>query len=425
MTPSCRDKHEYSAYSAQTDPETCLLTGERALEKRIPDATLGLAIFARVPADDPCNSRALCEDKLERLLLHPKSGLISDPRWGHNKMVFPWAVYEAKGWSGDCKEARRQACAAGERYLTMLDHLAREPGPPSTGMKYQTQRSHDFQVFVFTSIGSHWHVLVGCKHDRLPEQHAGMRGMSKTVSVSHLFEEEVIIETDNGFGQLFRKIWSGSISNQRGAWELLSLVDQIHEWASTTFRDFVTEHLNVWHAYSDENFLLDWDTDDENSKKPQSPKRKRELHNDKDLKLPKWCNYIDPPLRNRMQVRAKAALKKMVDEEQERKRKLEVIKRVFPPPSKERGITGQGGAPEDLVIDWPRLVRKLKDKKRKLPDKQIDGQEASKKRKEGENRHVRRSRRAVDEAIELCKAEDEASYRNYLQTIQERGLGDV
>lgn len=52
-------------------------------------------------------------------------------------MVYPWAVYEAKGWSEDYKEARRQGCAAGQRYLKMLDHLARVPGPPSTQTAFE------------------------------------------------------------------------------------------------------------------------------------------------------------------------------------------------------------------------------------------------------------------------------------------------
>ena len=352
-----------------TDPKTCLLTGERTLVKRIPDATLGLATASEVPMDDPGNFGALCEDKLWRLLLHPKSGLISDPKWGHTQMVFPWAVYEAKGWSGDCREARRQACAAGERYLTMLDHLARKPGPPRMGMHYQTERSHDFQVFAFTSIGSHWHVLVGCRHNRLPEQHAGAPGMSKTVSVSCVPRLVVITEITDDLGQLFRKIWSGSIETQWGAWKLLSLIDQIHQWARTTFRDFVIKHLEAWHAYSNENFLLNWDTDDENSKKPQSRKKKRELHDGQDLKLPKWCDYVDPPLRQRTQIRARASLKDMIDQGEERERKLEIIRSVFPPPAEKTSIEKRDAAVEDIAIDWSKLPRMLYREKRKRAKK--------------------------------------------------------
>lgn len=40
-----RDKYEYSTHLAETDPGTLLLTGTRKLVKRIPDATLGLAVL--------------------------------------------------------------------------------------------------------------------------------------------------------------------------------------------------------------------------------------------------------------------------------------------------------------------------------------------------------------------------------------------
>lgn len=130
------------------------------------------------------NAGVFRQDRLQRLLLHPKCGLISDPQWGQTKMVFPFGVYEAKGWAGDYKEARRQACAGAHRYLNMLDLLARVPGTCAKSKRYQTERSHDFQVFVFTSYGAHWHVLVGIKHPRLPEQHAGVEGMSEDITVS-------------------------------------------------------------------------------------------------------------------------------------------------------------------------------------------------------------------------------------------------
>lgn len=65
----------------------------------------------------------------------------------------------------------------------MLDLLARVPGTSAESKRYQTETSHDFQV-VFTSYGAHWHVLVG-KHPRLPEQHAGVKGMSNDIAVRH------------------------------------------------------------------------------------------------------------------------------------------------------------------------------------------------------------------------------------------------
>ena len=36
---------------------------------------------------------------------------------------------------------------------------------------------------------------------------------------------------------------------KRKAWELLSLVDQIHSWGVTEHRDFVIQHLKAWHAF--------------------------------------------------------------------------------------------------------------------------------------------------------------------------------
>ena len=36
---------------------------------------------------------------------------------------------------------------------------------------------------------------------------------------------------------------------EQKAWELLSLVDQIHEWGVTEHRDLVISHLEEWHEY--------------------------------------------------------------------------------------------------------------------------------------------------------------------------------
>ena len=126
------------------------------------------------------------------------------------------------------------------------------------------------------------------------------------------------------------KIWSGSIETERGAWELLTLVDQIHDWAVETFRNFVIQHLKSWHSYCDANYLLDWDIDDPNSKKPQSKKRKREVHEDEDVSLPKWCDYVDEPLRKKMLQREQESLTEMLGQEKEWR---SIVKRVFPAPA--------------------------------------------------------------------------------------------
>lgn len=99
-------------------------------------------------------------------------------------------MYEAKGWSGDPREARHQACVAGAAYLDMLDALARIPGPPCVKNRdYQFDGSQNAQTFALTSFGAHWHVMVGYRRPRLKREHAGHPGMSDTVYVriSHLY----------------------------------------------------------------------------------------------------------------------------------------------------------------------------------------------------------------------------------------------
>ena len=102
-----------------------------------------------------------------------------------------------------------------------------------------------------------------------------------------------------------------------------------------------TIHLKPWHAYCDETYLFDWDTDDENSKKPQSRKRKRGLEDDGEvLRLPKWCDLVDAPLRSKMLAKGQKSLKgtlrkrkrlrKRVGGEEEWEHRLRIVKRVFP-----------------------------------------------------------------------------------------------
>jgi hypothetical protein len=188
---SSRDKHEYNIVIAKTGPIDCTLIGESSFVKRIPDATFGLTTYAppnqcggflaRTPCDyKHCPSRFpawntnLRRDKLEKLLLHRKCGLLADPKWGETDLAFPFMVYEAKGWSGDCREARRQACLAAATYLDMLDDLSRKPGTVGAPKVFQTETSHDNQVFALTSFGAHWHILVAFKRPRAKEEHAEM-----------------------------------------------------------------------------------------------------------------------------------------------------------------------------------------------------------------------------------------------------------
>lgn len=151
--------------------------------KRIPDATFGLATFSDCTSDPVVCADELSRERLEQLLLHRKCGLLVDPKWGRTDLVFPFAVYEAKGWSGDCREARHQACQGAACYLDMLNELARRPGPVGSAKVYQTKISHQYQAFALTSFSAHWHLLVGYRRPRQPEEHAGVKGMSETVYV--------------------------------------------------------------------------------------------------------------------------------------------------------------------------------------------------------------------------------------------------
>jgi hypothetical protein len=178
----CSDKHRYNTIGLENDPLSCLLTGKSKMIERTPDATFGLTTF-RSSKDEGCDP-ALGRRYLEELLLNRHSSLHSDPYWGQTSLAFPFAAYEAKGWRGDPREARHQVCSAGAAYLDLLDKLALLPGDRSSlsGI-YQTDWSHNNQVFCYTSFGSHWHVLVGYKRPRLQREHAGLKGMSESVYV--------------------------------------------------------------------------------------------------------------------------------------------------------------------------------------------------------------------------------------------------
>ncbi|KAF9775386.1 hypothetical protein IL306_006518 [Fusarium sp. DS 682] len=122
--------------------------------KRSPDATFGLATFKPRDYQSPIAEWDLDRDRLEALSLDRYCGLHSDPSWGRSSLVFPFAAYEAKGWSGDPREAQRQACSAGSVYLDMLGRLTKVPEKPGElDGAYQAEDSRNSQVFVFTSFG--------------------------------------------------------------------------------------------------------------------------------------------------------------------------------------------------------------------------------------------------------------------------------
>jgi hypothetical protein len=305
----------------KTHSVLCTLTGESTVVNRIPDATFGLATFSDSTSSSPVQTDELSRERLERLLLHRKCGLLGDPKWGETDLVFPFAVYEAKGWSGDCREARRQACQGGACYLDMLDNLARKPGPVGSTKAYQTTTSHQYQVFALTSFGAHWHLLVGYQRPRQVEEYAGTEGMSKNVyvrnfCVSSVYQCKVLKLTK--FIQIFQRVWSARATNERAAWELLSLIDQIHLWAITEFRTFVTEHLKPWHKFCDDNYLLDWKS--VYNIKPEL-KWMRTCSEGTDLPLPSWVNLLSDPIQRKVQARAQNSLAEALEKHRRRKGK--------------------------------------------------------------------------------------------------------
>ena len=118
--------------------------------------------------------------------------------------------------------------------------------------------------------------------------------------------------------QIFQRVWSGRVINEKTAWELLSLVDQIHLWAVTEFRTFVLEHLRPWLKFCEENYLLDWGSVYDSG---QQLKRKRSCGKDGDLLLPSWVDLLSDSLRQRVQVRAKESLAKALKDHHLRKGK--------------------------------------------------------------------------------------------------------
>ena len=163
-----RDKRSYE-FIEITDTNTAML------KKRTVDATMGLRTYH----DDHLRRTSKCihpeckeEQRLVRTLsiedlrtmMHDSEcGLVVDGLWGATKIVFPFAVYEAKKFRS-LKAARKQAYHACKAYLTMLDNLARNP---DNFAEYQTEESSKCQMFAFVSCGSFWQVIVAWSQARL------------------------------------------------------------------------------------------------------------------------------------------------------------------------------------------------------------------------------------------------------------------
>ncbi|KAI8958205.1 hypothetical protein F5Y11DRAFT_351789 [Daldinia sp. FL1419] len=100
--------------------------------------------------------------------IFPTTEVPSDRDSDASSFVFPFAVYEAKRSSTSDSEAERQITHTYDRYLGLLDSIARDPRDPS---KYQWRTSHEYQVFAFTSCASTWRVYVA---RRCGEYHANL-----------------------------------------------------------------------------------------------------------------------------------------------------------------------------------------------------------------------------------------------------------
>lgn len=116
--------------------------------------------------------------------------------------------------------------------------------------------------------------------------------------------------------QVFQRIWSARVTNERAAWELLSLIEQIHNWAITTFRTFVIEHLKPWHKFCDNNYLLDWKS--VYDVKPEL-KQLRTCREGEDLLLPSWAQLLNEQMQRKLQERAKRSLEEAIEEDCSRK----------------------------------------------------------------------------------------------------------
>lgn len=278
-----RDKRPYEYVDVN-------LAGKVMIRKRTPDQTFGLstrpsppsnasndargwcealvadflASFAdvdRESGNDSCAATSaarqeplafsLCSERLRALSEQHRSGLIVDPRWGEADLVFPWAVFEVKKdtWNDaftkkgivDFEPAEAQIYQAAQMMLAMLDDLVRKPDRLG---EYQSAKSNQFQLFGFTSVAHHWRVYVAfekhgeCVSDSAPLLHVRRPPPDLTELIPAPPQH---VET----------LWQGDVTNATQALELLFIVDQIHFWAVTQYRNFVAAHLLPWLARMD------------------------------------------------------------------------------------------------------------------------------------------------------------------------------
>ena len=228
-----------------------LLGGERLsarVKDRRPDQTFGLASYddsktpkhagkqhhgcfigTRAASDNTDFPNALFKSRLLKQVYCNSTGLVVDGLWGDVDLVFPWGVYEAKKTAQAYKAVKKQIFRAARIYLGMLDDLARSPD--NTDEYQKPDSSSRYQVFLFTSCGPRWEVWIACNY-------CG-RGVS---IVSDMRATQQLTKAT----QMVDRIWSGNICEENKAYDLLCIMEQIHNYAVTKHRDFVVEHLQAW-----------------------------------------------------------------------------------------------------------------------------------------------------------------------------------
>jgi hypothetical protein len=126
--------------------------------------------------------------------------------------------------------------------------------------------------------------------------------------------------------KIFQRLWSGHVTNEDKAFELLSLIDSINLWAITEHQTFILDHLKAWHESCNKNLFLEWDSKfDYNDNK----KRRRKCNEDKELNLPKWVSYFKEPSQRNIQARAQQSLNQALIDDCQIRREFESTKAVL------------------------------------------------------------------------------------------------
>ncbi|KAL4788601.1 hypothetical protein BJX76DRAFT_353047 [Aspergillus varians] len=188
----CQDKREYNYTATVVDPLHAECGQDTYMGKRIPDITFGLSSYHSAdPEDEGVDER---ERRIRRSLQQSSlrssvwnfdgDSVIADGKWG---------------WFANL-ETRKS-------------------------INYPKV----FPLFGFTSSGSTWRIYVGYLPICVKEEDPSSADDPLCDEDSHM-----------------KLIWRGTVYKREHAGELLDMIDQIHEYAVTTRRLFVANHLQSW-----------------------------------------------------------------------------------------------------------------------------------------------------------------------------------